>query len=372
MTKNTGIMELIKHPQVLDVRDSVRRAAALIRATEGSQALVVRDGRIAGFVSEGSLAAFLAAAPDEDSAFIQPIEPLVQQYPLYISSSVSARDAARLFSENDVDMLPVVNEFGGLMGVLYRTDLVGRMTRSLRPPSVGGMATPLGVYLTTGSISGGAGSIGLYLTGIALGLMMVVSKLSSDHLIRAVVRAAGPHPIAYGTTDTISAVISIAMLLAMLRLSPLAGYHAAEHMTVHAIEAGEDLRLDAVRRMPRVHPRCGTNILAGAMIFMLITSRFGSDIAVLIAMVILVVGWRTVGNWKQALFTTKPPSDRQLESGIAAGQEILKRFNERPGYTAYGFKRIWNMGFLQAAAGMSTVLTCVYILEKLFRVRLLF
>lgn len=370
---NIGITELIKHPQVLDVRDSVRRAAGIIRASEGSCALVVRDGRIAGSVSEGSIAGFLASETDQESALGQPIESLVEHYPVFISLSISARDAARTFAENNVDMLPVVDEYGGLRGALYRSDVVGYLTMSLRPPSVGGMATPLGVYLTTGSISGGAGSIGLYLTGISLGLMMIVSMVTIDHVMKYLIHIAGPRSPFIGVQDTVTAVLSILMLLALLRLSPLAGYHAAEHMTVHAIEAGEDLTPDIVRRMPRVHPRCGTNILAGAMIFMLITSQFGSDMAVLVAMVVLVIGWKTVGNWKQAFFTTKTPSESQLRSGIAAGQQILKRFHERPGYQAYGFKRVWNMGFLQAAAGMGTVMTCVYMLEKLFpRMHLLF
>lgn len=366
-----GIAELIRHPQVLDVEDSVRRAASIIRASEGSRALVVRDGRIAGSVSEESIAAFLGTAPDEEAALAQPIEPLVQYYPVFVSLNTSARDAAKTFADNNVDMMPVVDEYGGLRGVLYRSDVVGYLTVSLRPASVGGMATPLGVYLTTGSISGGAGSFGLYLTGISLGLMMIVSQLGAKYLMRFYPRLVGPHITLLNASYTITAILSIVVLLVLLRLSPLAGYHAAEHMTVHAIEAGEDLKPESVRRMPRVHPRCGTNILAGAMIFMLITSYFGSDMATLVAMVVLIIGWKTVGNWKQAMFTTKPPTERQLRSGIAAGKQILERFHERPGYQAYGYKRIWNMGFLQAAAGMSTVLTCVYMIDKLFKWNLL-
>jgi CBS domain-containing protein len=302
----------------------------------------------------------------------QQIEPLVQHYPLFVSSSVPAREAARIFSENNVDMLPVVNEFGVLRGVIYRSDILGYLTMSLRPASVGGMATPLGVYLTTGSISGGAGSIGLYLSGIVLGLMMILSKFASDYALQYILKFASPRFPIWPFAETIAALLSIGVLVLLLRLSPLAGYHAAEHMTVHAIEAGEDLKPESVRPMPRVHPRCGTNILAGAMIFMLITSRFGSDMAVLLAMVVLIVGWRSVGNWMQAFFTTKPPSDSQLMSGIAAGKEVLKRYHERPNYQAYGFRRMWNMGFLQAAAGMTTVLMVVYMLEKLFHLRILF
>lgn len=380
MHNSTGIAELIKPPHVLDARDSVRRAAGVIRASDGTRMLVVRDGRVTGSISEQSIAGFLASEPDPEAALDQPIEPLVEYYPVFVSSSVSAHDAARAFSENGVDMLPIVDEAGGLRGVLYRNDVVALLTRNLRPASVGGMATPFGVYLTTGSINGGAGSLGLYLTGVSLALMMIVSKLAGEAIMtplsRFVGRAVNPHVLAmlapYDVFNLISAVISIGLMLALLRLSPLAGYHAAEHMTVHAIEQGEDLVPDAVRRMPRVHPRCGTNLLAALSIFVLITSEFNSEIAVMVAIGVVILGRKAIGDWMQNVFTTKRPNERQLASGIKAGGEILDRFHEHPNYQAYGFARVWNMGFLQSAAGMATVLTLVYIVEKLFpAVRLL-
>src|SRR6185312_8735278 len=38
-------------------------------------------------------------------------------------------------------------------------------------------------------------------------------------------------------------------------------YHGAEHMTIHALEAGDPLTTDAVRKYPTAHPRCGTEFL---------------------------------------------------------------------------------------------------------------
>ncbi len=277
--------------------------------------------------------------------------------------------------EHGVDMLPVVDGWGALRGVVYRGDVVGMLSRTLRPPTVGGMATPLGVYLTTGSISGGAGSFGLYLTGISLGIMMIIAKVLGDRLMAKLDLLSAHAPLAVrraltslSATEIISAVISIGIMLMLLRLSPLAGYHAAEHMTVHAIEHGEDLNPEIVRRMPRVHPRCGTNILAALSVFLLITAQFkDSEIAVLIAVLVVILGRKALGDWMQAVFTTKPPSDRQLKNGIAAGDQIIRRYHEHPNRQVYGFARIWNMGFLQAAAGMTTVLYAVYLIGKLFR-----
>ncbi|GBR75693.1 protein DUF1385 [Candidatus Termititenax persephonae] len=39
------------------------------------------------------------------------------------------------------------------------------------------------------------------------------------------------------------------------------GFHGAEHMVVHAYEAGVPLTVDEVRRYSRLHPRCGTSFL---------------------------------------------------------------------------------------------------------------
>src|SRR5215208_5792813 len=38
-------------------------------------------------------------------------------------------------------------------------------------------------------------------------------------------------------------------------------YHGAEHMTIHALEAGDPLVVEAVRKYPTAHPRCGTEFL---------------------------------------------------------------------------------------------------------------
>src|SRR2546423_10530097 len=60
------------------------------------------------------------------------------------------------------------------------------------------------------------------------------------------------------------------LFLLFVRALPLVQYHAAEHQAVHAMERGEPLDPEIVRRMPRVHPRCGTNIMAGGMVFLIV------------------------------------------------------------------------------------------------------
>jgi hypothetical protein len=59
----------------------------------------------------------------------------------------------------------------------------------------------------------------------------------------------GPGPYVL-TLIILSILLSFAIFLVLLRYLPLlAGYHAAEHQTISAIEAGEALTLDAVARM---------------------------------------------------------------------------------------------------------------------------
>ena len=52
------------------------------------------------------------------------------------------------------------------------------------------------------------------------------------------------------------------------------GYHGAEHMVVHAYEAGEPLTVESVRQFPPAHPRCGTSFLMTVVIVSIIMFMF--------------------------------------------------------------------------------------------------
>lgn len=45
------------------------------------------------------------------------------------------------------------------------------------------------------------------------------------------------------------------------------GYHGAEHKTINAFEADEELVVDTVKQFPREHPRCGTAFLLTVVAF---------------------------------------------------------------------------------------------------------
>jgi uncharacterized protein YqhQ len=125
-------------------------------------------------------------------------------------------------------------------------------------------------------------------------------------------------------------------------------YHGAEHMSIHTLEGGDPLTVEAARKYPTAHPRCGTeflvvvllvSILAFALIgklppLMLVASR------VLLVPVIAAVSYEILqlgarhrshtlvrwlwspGIWVQ-MITTRQPTDDMIEVAIVSLQRAL-------------------------------------------------
>lgn len=51
-------------------------------------------------------------------------------------------------------------------------------------------------------------------------------------------------------------------------------YHGAEHMTIHAYEAGDDLGVESISRYRPEHPRCGTSFLMLVMLIAIVLFTF--------------------------------------------------------------------------------------------------
>lgn len=129
-------------------------------------------------------------------------------------------------------------------------------------------------------------------------------------------------------------------------------YHGAEHMTIHAYEAGRPLTVAEVRRFPKEHQRCGTSFLLVVVLVALVTFfvfdllvdegllvRVASRIVLIpvvagVSYEILRLGARYRENGLvRALFapnialqalTTKVPDDSQVEVAIAAFEATLE------------------------------------------------
>jgi uncharacterized protein YqhQ len=130
-------------------------------------------------------------------------------------------------------------------------------------------------------------------------------------------------------------------------------YHGAEHMTIHALEAGDPLTVEEVRKYPTAHQRCGTEFLVIVIMLSIIAfSLVGRQTPlVMIASRILLIpviasvgyellklGARHRGNpiVKALLYpgllvqkiTTKPPSDDMIEVAIVSMEQALEADGE--------------------------------------------
>jgi uncharacterized protein YqhQ len=126
-------------------------------------------------------------------------------------------------------------------------------------------------------------------------------------------------------------------------------YHGAEHKSIFAFEAGEELTVDNVRRYSRLHPRCGTSfllivMLVSIVIFSLIPKLwpFYMKAGARIVLLPLIAGvsyeflkWSARNDHSPLVkmiiapglalqrLTTREPDDSQLEVAIRSMQEAL-------------------------------------------------
>jgi uncharacterized protein YqhQ len=125
-------------------------------------------------------------------------------------------------------------------------------------------------------------------------------------------------------------------------------YHGAEHMTIHAFEEGRELTVQAIRRFPKEHPRCGTSFLltvgiVAIFVFALLGSpplwwRITSRVVLVpvIASVAyeairyagfhqrwLLVRWLFAGNIALQYLTTRVPEDEHIQVAVASLEHAI-------------------------------------------------
>ena len=306
---------------------------------------------------DGGVAAVALAKPDLTAGDI------MQSDVPYIPANFSLHNALLTLDRYDLPAMPVFDDARQYLGMVSRADLLASVHQSVRPPLVGGMATPLGVWLTDGRFSGGAPNLGLFLTG----LILSVGLMLSTALIVAGAWAIRPEwgVMAYSgrlgaavdpssVFNTVTALIQSFLFLMFFRVLPLSGVHAAEHQTVWALERGLPLTVENVRQMPRAHPRCGTNLVAlgglltiGIQHLPEITPNW-----ILVVFVAAFFGWRNLGTALQTHFMTRPATDEQIEGGIRAANEVMEKYQAQPFAAAPLPLRLLNNGMIWSAAGM--------------------
>jgi uncharacterized protein YqhQ len=229
--------------------------------------------------------------------------------------------------------------------VLYETLIVG--TRWLvRSASLA--AAEEGVELGRGTI---VVMLGLTLAagiGIFFLFPLVVATLTTGQIDNGVVQ------------HLVEGLVRVAIFLGYLLLIAQAKdvqrvfqYHGAEHMTIHALEAGDPLTTDAVRKYPTAHQRCGTEFLVVVIaLSILMFSLVGRQTPlvmvasrILLIPVIAAVGYELlrlgarhranpvvkVIMWPGILvqrITTRQPSDDMIEVAIVSMEQALTADHE--------------------------------------------
>jgi CBS domain-containing protein len=340
---------------------------------------VHRDGRLCGVIWQDDVLPILASHDETDrtESLQLPIARAMRTPEVLARPDMTPDEVGRLMAEHRVATVPVVDGDGFCLGVVLASDLLIPETHLPMPQRVGGMATPFGVYLTDGVHQAGVGNGALIATGAAIGGLLLFSyflmeqgilllqktgMLSSSAMWNLNAEPSADQPL-HGLAHLVLRVVLLLLFLTLMRLTRIAGFHAAEHQTVHAIERNEPLVPEIVARMPRAHPRCGTNLMAAGIVFFLVTNALRyvpyvgiEDAAVLAAMVTMFV-WRPVGTFLQERFTTRPARPKELASGIAAGKQLLHKYHHLPPARVKWARRLWNMGLVQTLMGTLLVFT---------------
>jgi len=214
--------------------------------------------------------------------------------------------------------------------------------------------------MTSGLYTSGAGLKGL----IATGFLFAFAAHLLDYWVLIVISfltALFPQIIRYneGMQMALEVVIALSSFLMLLRLTPMSGLHAAEHMTINAMESDLPLQPAYVRLQSREHPRCGTNLMVllgglevtGLLLYALWHEANRLQLVTLsgIGLFLVFRFWQPIGLWLQRHFTTKKPSDAQLESGIRAGKELLQKYRDLPHPYPSLWQRILGSGILHMA-----------------------
>ena len=378
-----GLRSVLRPTPPLAPEDSLRRCLSLTRFQPLQTLPVLENGCLKGVVPLSCLlpALQMEAGAAREHLLDRPVSEVMQTPVATAAPETSAYEVGKLCAEHGLSEIPVVDAQGYCYGVVSAADLLLPDVPLPRPARIGGMATPFGVYLTDGSLRAGASDFALATTGVT---MTVLHSLSYAciigvgwllnhvlHLRSAAMLDPDYVPPAgqpmMGLIYVALSLVVLCLFLLLMRFSRLAGFHAAEHQTVHAVERGERLQIDIVRRMPRPHPRCGTNFVAAVLVFSTLSQAFGyipafdGGIAQLVAVLATLFTWRSVGTFLQERFTTRPATDRELASGIAAGNELLARYVNSPPTRPGVFKRIWFSGMVQVLSGMCLTYSVYYL-----------
>ena len=385
-TPRQSLRAVLRHPPELTPEDSLQRFAQVMRFEPMGMLAVTSHGRLFGIIAQTDVLPILRVADraGREAEMLRPVAEFMRPAVAVLRADMDLKAAGRIFAESGQTMLPVLDDRDCYLGSVSSNDLLAPDLPAPRPARIGGMATPFGVYLSDGTVQAGVSNWALMASGAMMTMLYLVSMGALDGIFRLISWAAGrPIPFFVTLADDVpstkpwvglatigGSLLMFVVFMVLMRFTRLAGYHAAEHQTVHALERFEPLVPEVVRRMPRAHPRCGTNLMAALIVFWYVRQAleyvplFAGMVEFMAAAAALFV-WRPFGTFLQERFTTRPANPRELASGIAAGNQLMARYLESAPVRPSLGRRIWCSGMLQVMLGSAPLWAIIALLPYL-------
>lgn len=342
------VSKLLRHGEVIEAGTSIARAASTFRTSNFPCVLVSSEDKYIGVVTEAALLKAMANGLSSS----EPVGQLLESC-LTVRPSALRSEAIAALEQANVDHAAVVDADSVVWGWVLPSDLYDKAPHypPVQPP--GGLATPFGVYLHTGGVWAGPRPWGLFAAGSYLVILLVLGQVLAYGVAQLTLMARQPLP---GGVNFVPA-LGLVLAAVLMKLSPLAGIHAAEHMAVHAIERQEPLREEVLVRMPRVHPRCGTNLaVLGIVVLGLGTSDLGlppgsQGLQFIGAFLIGYYNYVRFGGLAQYWITTRTPNKEQVLMGCRSANELMSKAATAGKWTTNGWQAIWNSGLIHVLIG---------------------
>lgn len=116
------------NPRTLELSDSIRDAATIMRDEDTGAVPVVEEGRVVGMITDRDIVIRAIADGDYDAT----IDDIVTDDVVTCTPEMSTADAAQLMSEHQIRRLPVVDADSNLVGILSIGDLAVKEGRDRR------------------------------------------------------------------------------------------------------------------------------------------------------------------------------------------------------------------------------------------------
>src|SRR5438874_9483641 len=158
----------------LDLSDSIGKAADLLRSSPGGMAPVGVNGHVMAVLTAEDLVPALAADPEQ--ARTLPVASLELRPAHTVPDYWTADRALAHFRKEGLETAPVTDAAGRYVGMISTADLATALCGRLRPRSIGGMATPFGVYLTDGVVRGGVSDAALVSAGAFIASISLIAN----------------------------------------------------------------------------------------------------------------------------------------------------------------------------------------------------